>query len=245
MGRILGPDNEIELVCFTGSDLSGEEDVNIVQGSSLPEMKSAQQDRIMSLWTAGAIVNKQGMPDANAFLKLMGLGDANELFEQNQLDENKSKMENKIFERMAEDPQVIQMAMQQQQMMDMQQMGLDPAMMGMEMQPIPGAPIVRDFYDHEIHIYNHNMFRKSTAYEELPPPIQAIVDAHVAEHEAALQAPIIAQQQAEMEAQAAQEDKESQKEQDSKQQEHQNKMEQEGMKAQNAMNMAAIQAGTR
>lgn len=245
MGRILGPDNEIEIVAFTGSDLSGEEDVNIVQGSSLPEMKSAQQDRIMSLWTAGAIVNKQGLPDANAFLKLMGLGDANELFEQNQLDENKSKMENKIFERMASDPQVIQMAMQQQQMMDMQQMGLDPAMMGMQPQPIPGAPIVRDFYDHEIHIYNHNIFRKSSAYEELPPPIQALVDAHVAEHEAALQAPIIAQQQAEMEAQAAQEDKESQKEQDSKQQDHQNKMEQEGMKAQNAMNMAAMQAGAR
>ncbi|MGQ0519472.1 hypothetical protein ACT453_62265, partial [Bacillus sp. D-CC] len=43
----------IELVSFRGSDLSGGEDMNIVQGSSLPEMKSAQQDRIMTLWDKG------------------------------------------------------------------------------------------------------------------------------------------------------------------------------------------------
>ncbi|MGQ7145510.1 hypothetical protein ACUOA8_40410, partial [Escherichia sp. SS-MK2] len=71
MARILGPDNDIELVSFRGSDLSGGEDMNIVQGSSLPEMKSAQQDRIMTLWDKGAIVKKDGSPDPQALLKLM------------------------------------------------------------------------------------------------------------------------------------------------------------------------------
>ena len=102
MARILGPDNDIELVSFRGSDLSGGEDINIVQGSSLPEMKSAQQDRIMTLWDKGAIVKKDGSPDPQALLKLMGMGDSNELFEMQQLDENKAKMENKQFEQLAE-----------------------------------------------------------------------------------------------------------------------------------------------
>ena len=50
-------DNDIELVSFTGSDLSGE-DINIIQGSSLPEMKSAQQDRIMTMWDKGQLLRK-------------------------------------------------------------------------------------------------------------------------------------------------------------------------------------------
>ncbi|WP_339317929.1 phage portal protein [Paenibacillus sp. FSL R10-2734] len=210
MSRILGPDNEIELVSFMGSDLSGEEDINIVQGSSLPEMKSAQQDRIMTLWNAGAIVTKEGAPDPSTFLKMMGLGDSTELFEQNQLDENKSKMENKTFLKMAEDEQVQMMLQAQQKFMQAQQEGFDPSQMGMQPPPpIPGAPIVRDFYDHEIHIYNHNILRKSSDYEGLPPAMQQLIDAHVAEHEAALQEPIIAQQQAEAEAQQAEQESKS------------------------------------
>lgn len=254
MGRILGPDNQIELVSFTGSDLSGEEDINIVQGSSLPEMKSAQQDRIMSLWGAGAIVNKEGTPDANAFLKLMGLGDANELFEQNQLDENKSKMENKIFAEMAENEQMVMEVMQytndQQQyqalIQQAQMAGINPEAIP-KPPAIPGAPIVRDFYDHDIHIYNHNMFRKSSEYEELPPEMQAFVDAHVQEHIDYLQAPIIAQQQAEQAAvQQEQEGKSKEATEqhgravELKSMDNQSKMQSEQMKAQTALQTAGM-----
>ena len=132
MARILGPDNDIELVSFRGSDLSGGEDINIVQGSSLPEMKSAQQDRIMTLWDKGAIVKKDGSPDPQALLKLMGMGDSNELFEMQQLDENKAKMENKQFEQLAQNPEALQLLQQytmqeqqfEQQAQEMQAQGV-------------------------------------------------------------------------------------------------------------------------
>ncbi|MCQ6289420.1 hypothetical protein NPM03_33425, partial [Bacillus cereus] len=71
--------------------------------------KSAQQDRIMTLWDKGAIVKKDGSPDPQALLKLMGMGDSNELFEMQQLDENKAKMENKQFEQIAQNPEALQL----------------------------------------------------------------------------------------------------------------------------------------
>jgi hypothetical protein len=44
------------------------------------------------------------------------------------------------------------------------------------------SPITRDFFNHEVHILQHNKFRKGDEYEMLPPEIQAVVDAHVDEH---------------------------------------------------------------
>ncbi|AHF08569.1 hypothetical protein [Desulfitobacterium metallireducens] len=41
----------------------------------------------------------------------------------------------------------------------------------------------RDFYNHEIHILEHNKYRKSDDYEKLTQ-YQAQVDAHIAEHSA-------------------------------------------------------------
>ncbi|NJJ38547.1 hypothetical protein [Paenibacillus apii] len=259
LGRILGPDNEIELISFTGSDLSGEEDINVVQGSSLPELKSAQQDRIMTLWQAGAILNKDGTPDATTFLKMMGIGDSTELFEQQKLDEDKAKMENKLFAQMAESPEVFALVDQYQQdqahyegiLQQAAANGIDPA--AIPAPPplqIPGAPIVRDFYDHDVHVYNHNLFRKSSEYEQLPPQIQLIVDQHVQEHIDAIQAPIIAQQQAEAESAAQQQAEQGQQaeadrqfQRESKQQDHTMKMQQEAMKGQMAMQQAQVKAG--
>jgi hypothetical protein len=198
LGRIVGEDGEVETIAFTGTDLTGGEDINIVQGSSLPEMKSAQQDRIMSLWGAGAIVKKDGTPDPDTLLRMLGMGDSTALFDQHMLDENKAKMENNFFSEMVKKPENFQMYagyMQQKQQIDQhnqqlqaqaQQQGQDPSMVQM-IPPTPppkGIPFVRDFQDHEIHLYNHNSFRKSKDYDELPPEMQQMVDAHVAEHEA-------------------------------------------------------------
>ena len=44
------------------------------------------------------------------------------------------------------------------------------------------SPITRDFFNHEVHVMQHNKFRKGDEYETLPPEMQAVVDAHVAEH---------------------------------------------------------------
>ena len=44
------------------------------------------------------------------------------------------------------------------------------------------TPDVRDFYNHEAHVKEHNKFRKSEAYTALPDELKAYIDAHVAQH---------------------------------------------------------------
>lgn len=63
------------------------------------------------------------------------------------------------------------------------------------------SPTTRDFYNHEVHVMQHNKFRKGDEYRELPMEMQALVDAHVQEHmEYIMQA--MMQQQAEQAAAA-------------------------------------------
>ena len=44
------------------------------------------------------------------------------------------------------------------------------------------TPGVRDFYNHEAHVKEHNKFRKTETYMQLPPEIKAAIDAHVEAH---------------------------------------------------------------
>ena len=44
------------------------------------------------------------------------------------------------------------------------------------------SPIVRDFYRHDVHVKEHDKFRKEDIYNDMPPELQAMVDAHVKEH---------------------------------------------------------------
>lgn len=201
--KILGENNEIEIISFNGSDLSGHEDIDIVQGSTLPEMRSAQEDRIMMLWRSNAIVDDNGVPDTRKLLKLMGMGSSKELYEMDMLDENKAKLENKQFEGLI-DPRTFQVVMnitqqreqikqmQQQQAMEAQNQGIPPDAIASMTQPLPPppefVPYVRDFQNHQIHVHNHNLFRKTSDYEHLPFPAQQLVDKHIAEHEAMMKA---------------------------------------------------------
>lgn len=43
--------------------------------------------------------------------------------------------------------------------------------------------ITRDFFNHEVHLMEHNKFRKSAEYEELPDQLKLIIDMHVEEHQ--------------------------------------------------------------
>jgi hypothetical protein len=44
------------------------------------------------------------------------------------------------------------------------------------------SPITREFYNHEVHIAQHNKFRKGDEYEQMDEDYQMLVDAHVEEH---------------------------------------------------------------
>jgi hypothetical protein len=45
------------------------------------------------------------------------------------------------------------------------------------------SPIVREFYNHEVHIQQHDKFRKSDEYDKMDPQMQKQIDDHVALHE--------------------------------------------------------------
>lgn len=251
-GRILGEDNEVELISFNGSDLTGYEDINIVQGSSLPEMKAAQQERIMTMWSANAIVDKEGRPDTGKLLRLMGMGDSTELFEQEALDSNNAKMENKEFEDLEENEEfqqalIIYSQSVQQAQSQIAAMGLTPEQSAEFMpQPPPGIPQIWDSDDDEIHIRLHNTFRKSGRYRKMSPEMRALVDQHYQAHVDRLEAPMRAQQQAEEAAQAQQAEQQSQQQQanmEMKQMDQQAALERDALKAETQLATATIKKG--
>ncbi|KQO18679.1 portal protein [Paenibacillus sp. Leaf72] len=198
--RLLGEDNEIELISFSGSDLTGFEDINIVQGSSLPEMKAAQQERVMTMWGAGAIIKKDGTPDPAKLLRLMGMGDSTALFEQEALDSNNAKLENKAFEDLQDNVEfmrMLNMYNEQTQIIQqqLQQAGIPHEQWAPYMPPKPpDIPSLWDSDDDEVHIYVHNTFRKSGRYREMPPELRSLVDQHYEEHVSRLNAPLLEKQ---------------------------------------------------
>lgn len=226
--KILGEDSEIEMFSFSGSDLTGYEDINIVQGSSLPEMKVAQEERIMTMWGAGAIVKKDGTPDHGKLLRLMGMGDSTELFEQEMLDSNNAKLENQKFEELAEDQEFI-MAMQEYQ-------EISQLAQGQEIPLPPMIPQIWDSDDDEIHIMLHNNFRKTSRYRNLPPEVRMAVDYHYNQHIQRMQAPMVQQQQEQM----AQQQQNSEQEMMKSQMQQEAQLEQARLKAETQIAVASM-----
>jgi hypothetical protein len=256
---IVGENGQIEAFTFSGSDLTGGEVVDVVPGSSMPTLKAVQDEKIMAMWGAGMFNDPAtGLPDSRKVVRMLGESIAVEYFDDTEQDRNKALMENRTFMKLFEDEQAVQLLGQyQQQMQAYQATAQQAAAQGIDFTqavPPPQSPVplppVRDFYDHETHIQVHNRFRKTQEYDELSPELQAIIDQHVDEHEQALMAPQIAQQQAEMasqqqqaEQQSAEADKDRQFQSATKMQDHFNNMEREGMKGQMQMQAAQTKSG--
>lgn len=58
----------------------------------------------------------------------------------------------------------------------------------LSIQRMVGGIVVAEFDDHPTHIKEHNQFRKTVVYEQLPPWLQQQIDEHVGDHEENLQA---------------------------------------------------------
>lgn len=289
---IVGDNGEVEAFTFIGEDLTGGEIVDVVPGSSMPTLKAVQDEKIMAMWSAGMFVDPStGMPDSRKVMTMLGEPIANEYFDDREQDRNRALMEQLKWEDAFSEenwPAMQQYLIAKQaadqeaqvfQDMSMQATaeGIDPAQLP-QPQPAPPPPfklpIVRDFYDHQVHIEEHNRFRKGDEYDELPPEAQGLIDQHVAEHMQYLQAPMMqAQQQeqaavqqqtdaagkaeADKAAQAAEQadkqaaqaaaDKEADRQHQARTQanDHYNKMEQETVKAQTALEIANMRGGSK
>lgn len=203
--RIVGENGEIEAFTFSGADLSGSEVVDVVPGSSMPEVRAVKESKVFQMWGAGMFNDpRTGLPDTRRVMRLLGQSMATDYFDDMDMDENKAKMEHRQWETTFNDPESVQLLLEYRAQLQRHQMAAQQIQMAGGQPPPPPEspvrlPVVRDFYDHQIHLDAHNRFRKSAFYDDLPPELQAIIDEHCAEHEQALMAPQMAQQQAQME----------------------------------------------
>lgn len=285
---IVGENGEIEAFTFSGADLTGGEVVDVIPGSSMPTLKAVQDEKIMAMWSAGMFVNPTtGQPDSRKVMRMLGESIAAEYFDDTEQDSNKALMEQRVWIQSFGDPATAQALMQYSQDMqafqaaqqEMQQItqqlqaqGAPPPQMQPLQPPQPPVklPIVRDFYDHQVHIDAHNRYRKGDDYDNLPPELQGIVDQHVAEHMQYLQAPQMAEQQqqaqvmqdqasadqgqadaaaqaekAKSDAQAQEADKQRTHADQTRINNHFDKLEHEAVKGANALQIAAVRGGPR
>lgn len=211
---IVGENGEIEAFSFSGADLTGGEVVDVVPGSSMPTLKAVEDQKVMAMWGAGMFVNPNtGQPDTRRVVRMLGESIANSYFDDTLQDENKARLENRIWQKTFEDPETAQAMREYLNQMQVYQIGAQlaaqqgssPEDVGFQMPQSPvKLPIVRDFYDHQTHIEMHNRFRKSEDYDNLPPEFQMLIDQHVNEHIQALQAPQEAENEQMRQAQEAQ-----------------------------------------
>ena len=256
MLRIVGENGEIEAFTFSGADLSGNEVVDVVPGSSLPEVRAVRDAKIFQMWGAGMFVDpKTGVADVRKVTRMLGQSISSSYFDDAELDENKAKMENRQWEMLFSDPAMVQAILQYQEQMQQYQLAAQEIQATGGMPPPPPQPpvklpVVRDFYDHQTHLEMHNRFRKGNYYDGLPPELQAIIDQHCAEHEPALMAPQIAQQQAQMQqammqqqAQAEQEEAKHRRQLEMKAFDAELNLQREILKQQTALQAAAMRGG--
>lgn len=94
-------------------------------------------------------------------------------------------------ERVITDPRLVLRLTQYGSMEEVQvDLDLDSGQASRENQKLlAGEQVeVEDFHNHTVHIVEHNRFRKTTQYEELPPERKEVFKAHVAQHMAYLSA---------------------------------------------------------
>jgi hypothetical protein len=173
--KIVGKEDAFSTELLSGADLKRATDVRIEPGSSLPQSKAARQAFIMDLMANAYIPPEEG-------LDMLEIGGTKKLLDQLKNDKRQAQRENIKFKRMG----ARDIAMYEEQFsLNIQEGGIQPD----EIDPETGQPLqaplmipVHDFDNHEVHIQEHDRFRKSQAWETLPPEVQQLMQSHVQMH---------------------------------------------------------------
>lgn len=174
--KIVGLEGTFDVQTFKNSDLRGNSDIRVESGSALPTSRAAKQAFIMDLMKMGFITPEEGLE----FLEVGGL---NRIYERIQVDKRQAQRENLKMrvitqedvdahtqEWMASiDPEITKDA-------DTKQLNLEPPLL------VP----VHTYDNHEVHIAEHNNYRKSQYFESVPSITKRIFEEHVKQHEEAL-----------------------------------------------------------
>ncbi len=184
--KVTGLEGTFDAMVFKSSDIRSNTDVRVEAGSSLPTSRAAKQAFLMDLMKMGFIPPDKG-------LELMELGGLSRLYEEIQIDKRQAQREN-LRMRVVTDEDIM---MHQQTWLAENAppsvMPGDPPIEGEESSPAldvdsglnlePPLLVPTHTYDnHEIHIEEHNRYRKSQAFEKASDATKRMFELHVREH---------------------------------------------------------------
>lgn len=182
MLRTVGNDGAFDVLTLKGSDLRSNNDIRVEAGSSLPTSKAAKMAFIMDLM-------KMGFIDPTKGLQLLEMGGVQKLYENIQRDAKQAQRENTKMSAATEE--VVQqftegIAMEMQANPEKYydtatgEPKLPVGVDGMPMMPLLVS--VNKWDNHEVHIEEHNNYRKSAAYDALDDTQKGLFEEHVNQH---------------------------------------------------------------
>lgn len=184
--KVIGKDEVFSIEQLSGADLVRGTDIRVEPGSSLPVSKAARQALVMDL-----MMNFPQDVPASTGLEMMEIGADTKLMDILKGSERQAKRENIRMKRLTVDnlEQYDQMWTEQMNSaghgLDGAEMPIDP-MTGMPLEPPLLVP-VNDWDDHDVHIEQHNAFRRTQEFEALAEEIKTLFQSHVKQHESARQ----------------------------------------------------------
>ena len=176
--KVSGDTQAFNVGMYSGADIRNGLDIRIEKGSALPQSKAAKQAFIMDMMVNQFIPVEDG-------LERLEMGGASSILDTIQIDRRQAKRENVKF-RMLTDADFAQYDMLWQQKLA----ELSPDATTADGQILQQPPIipVNDFDNHEVHIEEHNKFRRSQAYDMLTPAAKEAMQTHVEMHTAMMYA---------------------------------------------------------
>ena len=91
--KVVGQRKEYQYLSFKGSELRDNTDVRVETGSALPMMQAAKHQFLMDLYGMGVIRDRSGQPSPEKLLKLLEFGQAEEIYDEDELDIARQKAE--------------------------------------------------------------------------------------------------------------------------------------------------------
>lgn len=169
--KVAGFEGTFDVQTFKSSDLRGNTDIRVEAGSALPTSRAAKQAFITDLMKMGFIDPQQG-------LEVMEIGGLNKIYERTQVDRRQAQRENLKMRIITEE--------------DMQRQAEEWAIRNPEVQKDSEDGVLLDpplivpvhtYDNHQVHIDEHNMYRKSQSFENVPELTRIIFEEHVRQHQ--------------------------------------------------------------
>lgn len=201
--KIVGSNNAFSAEVFKGSDIATGTDIRIESGSALPTSKAAKQALVMDMMKMGMIPPEDGLKllditTISAYTDVKGT----------RPDELRAQRENVMFKKLTQ-MELMQYNQQYQMKVAMGDPSTIDPNTGQQLEA-PSIIPVNKWDNHAVHIQEHDVFRKSPAYDMLSDVSKAELNKHINMHEMALAAIQMAQMQTGQQPQAPQQQPDNQ-----------------------------------